>query len=121
MPTVNGHDIEPGCYVAGDWGQYGPDHLADWATEFGWEPVKPSDDPRVLRHFAELLDGAGYGPALRGTLWEWHIEAADEIETWLNDHTSEGFVWHWHDGEFFLSPICDDEEECDDETCAHWC
>lgn len=30
------------------------------------------------------------------------------------------YVWHWSDGEFFLSPICDDPEVCDDDTCAHW-
>jgi hypothetical protein len=45
---------------------------------------------------------------------------AEEAETALNDATPDGFVWHWHDGEFFLSPMCEDEEGCTDETCAHW-
>lgn len=29
-------------------------------------------------------------------------------------------VWHWRDGELFLSPLCDDDDDCDDDTCAHW-
>lgn len=32
----------------------------------------------------------------------------------------QSYIWHWHDGEFFLSPICEDEENCTDDTCAHW-
>ncbi len=135
MPIVNGHPAECGCYVEGHWGQYGPDHLADQAEGFGWSPDKPTDDPRILRHFADQLMDAGLDVIL---LWEWHSESGDDIETWLNDHTEPGFggmvlaepgpglveappknyVWHWHDGEFFLSPLCENGD-CDDDTCAH--
>jgi hypothetical protein len=31
----------------------------------------------------------------------------------------QSYVWHFHDGSFFLSPLCEDGD-CDDETCAHW-
>jgi hypothetical protein len=133
MPQVNGYPAETGCYVEGHWGQYGPDHLADQASAFGWEPDKPSDDPRIIRHFADLLDDAGYRD--ENPFWEYHTETGDEIIGWLNAHTdvtyqmhvgddglyeqAQQYVWHWRDGEVFLSPTCEDGD-CDDDTCAHW-
>lgn len=168
VTIVNGHRVETGCYVDGHWGQYGPDHLADRAEGFGWEPRMVSvdgfdksvaDDPRVWRALAESLDILDHRD-LAGEIWEFHTESADAIEQWLNDHTAvmcatcgaaiswaddanadidepqwlhvdwgeheepivpRRFLWHWHDGEFFLSPICDDDKNCTDDTCAHWC
>lgn len=37
-----------------------------------------------------------------------------------DDQEVRKFVWHWHDGEVFLSTICDDPDTCTDDTCAHW-
>lgn len=58
--------------------------------------------------------------------WECAADAAADIEEWLNDRTcrtptdtADHHVWHWSDGEFFLSPLCGDDD-CDDPTCAHW-
>lgn len=148
MPTCNGHDVEPGCYVSGSWGQYRPDHLADRAAEFGWEPAKWSEDPRVIRDVIDTIETWGYprqpadfatseAVAIIGFLWEAHTEAADDIETWLNDRTppeqyrvlreepcechdppiihgldvrERQFYWMWSDGEFYLAQI-DDEGE----------
>lgn len=164
MPIVNGHQTDTGCYVEGHWGQYGPDHLADQAEGFGWEPAKWSDDPRVLRDIIDTIEGWGYakgdissdGVGIVCTLWEAHSESATDIETWLNDHTlpvcphcggamyptSDGFYrhldyiggddncefkaidtpvfyyWSWEDGEFYLWPVCDDED-CDSFDHAH--
>ena len=171
---VNAQACNTGCVVDGHWGQYGPDHLADRASEVGWEPAEWHDDPRVIRKIIDNIEAWGYprnsgdmsseGVGIIASLWEAHTESADDIETWLNQNTapnctecggpmystSDGFyrhiahpsqaateanpdgcqisatdtvqrfVWHWHDGEFFLSPICDDPDECEDETCAHW-
>jgi hypothetical protein len=141
MPIVNGHQAETGCYVEGHWGQYGPDHLADQAEAFGWTPGSSLDDPRIVREFLDFLEGSGYGGYdATGALWERHSETGDEIANWLNEHTPadqyggmvlaepgpglveappKNYVWHWHDGEFFLSPICENGD-CDDDTCAHW-
>jgi hypothetical protein len=33
MPTVNGRDLEPGCFINGDRGQYGPARLVEMADE----------------------------------------------------------------------------------------
>lgn len=159
--SVNGHAVEPGCWVDGHWGQYGPDHLADRASELGWEPADPTDDPRFLRGLADRISerfpaepfckvcrkGVYWddtpteeNPRLRtarcaearralhkpepvwpsANVWEQRSDATDKIEQWLNDHTeTEGYLWHWRDGEFYLSPICEDGD-CDDDTCAHW-
>ena len=102
MPTVNTHPVEPGCYIAGHWGQYGPDRLADIAEDFGWEPGKWSDDPRAIRDVIDTLELWGHDDAVP-SLWELHVDAADDIETWLNDRTPGHHYWMWHDGEFYLS------------------
>ena len=48
-----------------------------------------------------------------------HVNGQGSCIYRLFDHVLS-YVWYWHDGEFFLSPICDDEEECSDDECAHW-
>ena len=112
MVTCNGEEVDPGCWVAGHWGQYGPDHLADQAETLGWKPETCLDDPRELRRIADLIGTWGYpqdytdmrseGVGIIAGFWEAHVEAADAIEAWLNDHTDEGYSWGWQDGEFFL-------------------
>lgn len=108
---VNGVECEPGCWVDGHWGQYGPDHLADRAEELGWEPETCLDDPRELRRIIDFIDGTGYtrgrdvmsdAIGIVGSLWELHAESADAIETWLNDHTDGDWSWGWSNGEFYL-------------------
>lgn len=33
----------------------------------------------------------------------------------------QSYVWHWRDGEFFLSRICEDHDSnCTDDECAGW-
>ena len=126
MPIINGHSVETGCYIDGHWGQYGTDRLADIAEGFGWKAFHPTDDPREMRRVAEA------DPQITASwtewYWEQHHAGGDAIEEWLNVATSNhdadgsqpGYIWHWYNGEFFLSPMCDDGD-CDDETCIHWC
>lgn len=113
---VNGHAVEPGCWVDGHWGQYGPDHLADRAEELGWEPGSWAEDPRAVRNIIETIEEWGYGKYddvqnVIGALWGLTFTGADDIETWLNEHTDEGYSWGWHDGEFYLWPTETWEEE----------
>lgn len=115
--NVGSDQFEPGCYVDGHWGQYGPDHLADKFDHV--IDLDPLDDPRMLRLIAETTESMGYADAAVGW-WEIRHEATDKIVERLNDATPEGWVWDWVDGEFFLMSICDDEEDCTDEECAHW-
>ena len=107
MTTVlltNGVECETGCYVDGHWGWRGIGHMIDQARVMlpGVELERPVDD------------ADGFDP-------DYAVECSDTAEEALNAVTPEGFMWHWHDGEFFLSPFCGDPEDgstCADETCA---
>lgn len=101
MPTVNGKEFEPGCYINGHAGQYGPARLVEMAdellgTDFAY------DFPRGDHGH---LAGA-YGPRGPWDIGNPHTEAcvevADKAEAALNDAT-EGGSWFWQDGEFFLA------------------
>lgn len=116
---VNGQPAELGCYVEGHWGQYGPDRLAEIAEGFGLEFAEETEDPRYWRAVADRWTDEGRDD-MAGDAWTMHVEVAESIETWLNNVTTPGHIWHWHDGEFFLSSICDDPDDCTDDTCAHW-
>jgi hypothetical protein len=102
---LNGHNIEPGCYVDGHWGQYGTDRLAEIAEGHGWTPESPYKNPRFLRAEAEKCDEDN----VQHDLWEMFHEADDAIIDWLNDHTIDG-VWGWDDGELFLRTAKDWQE-----------
>lgn len=138
MPNITNlqgetHHYETGCYVDGHWGNYGLSHMLERADEvLGTSFYEIADT--LWHETAETIvfrndDGTySYQPAplpavsdvWDGFTFENLSEIANDAETALNDETPEGFVWHWHDSEFFLSPICDDETDCTDEMCAHW-
>ena len=128
--TVNGHDAEPGCYVEGHWGQYGPDHLADQLEGFGIV-IARSDNPNWWRKVADRMDeiadklGESHDPSdmpkarnRAWTAWENHSECGDDLIEKANDVT-EGGYWEWWEGEVFLrSYVC---PECGrDATDPHW-
>ena len=102
---VNDQDAEAGCYIAGHLGQYAIDELAVICDQYDIN-VPAVDNPLTWRKVADAdnLDEA-YGPD--GKLykpedaWEQHHGAGDVLENLLNDLT-EGGVWTWEDGEFFL-------------------
>lgn len=110
---VNGKSTETGCYVDGHWGWRGTAQAIRVARELGFT-MSQEDHDLVAQWVNDDTMADDDGTATEAI---WAI--ADESEDWLNDHTEEGFVWHWHDGEFFLSPMCE-HGDCDDETCAHW-
>lgn len=130
MPTINGYDYEPGCHVDGHWGNYALAHMLGRVDEILGTSYR-NEAQTVYLYTPTVVyspDTYGDGPtpwAQGETTWDGFTfallpEIADDAENALNDATPEGFVWHWSDGEFFLSPICDDGETCEDETCAHW-
>jgi len=110
---VNGHEAEPGCYIAGHHGQYGIDGLADVCEQFDIE-VPEDDDPRYWRRMTDYADDPDFEvrvAALTPTgsrrlsvdeCWDRHMWAGDDLETKLNNAT-EGGHWSWEDGEFFLA------------------
>lgn len=107
--TVNEHQADCGCYIAGHWGQYGIDRLADVCEQFGIE-VPEDDDPRVWRTRADsdepvverLNSPLGTQTLKPEDCWDRHMWAGDDLETRLNNVTKGGY-WTWEDGEFFLT------------------
>jgi len=97
--TVKGQLVEPGCWVAGHWGQYALDRLAEIAEIFGWQPDTWMDDPRALRKRAELFDADN----AEHNYWDLYHDSDEPILEWLNTHTDDQFVWHWWEGELYLS------------------
>jgi len=111
---TNGIQCQTGCVLDGHWGNYGLSRM-----------LEITDDILGTAFHAEAAqawresEGPNFGE-WDGFTFEFLNEIADDAESALNDATPGGFFWHWHDGEFFASPICDDDDACEDETCAHW-
>jgi hypothetical protein len=102
MAQVNGHPAEPGCYVASQWGQYGPDQAIEVAESFG-HTRDPIDDPRIIRHFADMT-----GWDHLADQYHWADDATIE---WLNAVTDLNHTWIWQEGELFLIPITELEDQ----------
>ena len=118
-------EADCGCYIDGHWGQYGASRLL--AIADGMLGTSYFDDAAAAMTADHDPDDPYSSPLPSDGIMTDELpgceivsEYADEAESALNDATPTGLVWHWHDGEFFLSPICDDDETCEDETCAHW-
>lgn len=108
-------NLKPGCYVDGHWGQFALAHLI--------EQFSGDDDAlalAALKMRQMSRDAKPLGLAVEENLFEELLDIADGIESALNARLGEGFVAHWFDGEFFISPYCGDDPECSDDTCAHW-
>jgi hypothetical protein len=114
MPTTNGHEVVTGLVLDGHYGWHNHARMIGVATSLGF-PISDDDQAMVDRYDtgdpsqtneddAEAVIGQG------GLM--------DDALEWLNDHTDGDVVWHWHDGEFFLSPFCEDGD-CGREDCAH--
>lgn len=80
MVTVNGRDIEPGCYVDGHKGIYAPECLSDLLSDLGVTLTDPF--PGVDDEF----------------VYEWCDYALEK----LNAVTAAPYSWEWSDGEIFL-------------------
>ena len=108
---MNGVELDTGCYVAGHWGQYGPSRLLRIADDIlGTSFYEEAQNIRECRYCGSERMGDDHESMIS--------EIADEAEMALNDATPVGHLWHWSDGELFLSPLCDDDDACDDDTCA---
>ena len=112
--------LNPGCVVDGHWGNYALSRMLTIAddilgTTFYAEAVtqwRETEDP---------YDGSTPLPDATwdGFTFEFLGEIADEAESALNDQTPAPYVWHWHDGEFFLSVSCEDDD-CTDSDHLHY-
>lgn len=107
---ANTLDVTPGCYVDGHWGWRGVIHQVQLFEGVAYE-LDDDDHALIDRYGADCdMDDADAMVAL-----------ADEAEEMLNNALRPGLVAHWHDGEFFVSPHCDDDIWCEDDTCFCHC
>jgi len=149
MPITNGHPVETGCVLSSPYGWHNHARMIATAVDLGFaldvagqRDVDAYDTGEYTHEslteiVMDIMDEAerwlnDHTPALcndcgqpveltdSGAWWV-HISPFDRqaCGTFFAD-TAQHYVWHWHDGEFFLSPLCDDEDTCTDETCAHW-
>lgn len=99
MPTatVNGVPAEHGCYIDGHWGQYACQRIADVAESFGLA-IDLNKDPRMDTPWTEILPDGDHFFRVDAM-----VDATDDLLDTLNAVTEPGSVWHWQDGELFLS------------------
>lgn len=108
---ANTLDLAPGCYVDGHWGWRGVIHQVQ---RFEGVAYELDDDDRAL------MDR--YGAVCDMDDAEAMVALTDEAEEMLNNALRPGLIAHWYDGEFFVSPHCDDDIGCEDDTCfCHCC
>ena len=106
-------NTDVGCYVDGHWGQYGSMHLVEQFADLGKLSVVEREALEAWQPYPNMVEPTE-------DQVEIVLELADRVEAELNDVLPSGVVALWFDGEFFISPMCDDEVSCDDEACAHW-
>lgn len=81
---------DAGCWIDGHTGHYGNQYLIRIALSRGWEGAD-----------AEVL--ADRYPDIDLDESEILYACADEAESWLNENVAPaGYLFGWHDGEFFL-------------------
>lgn len=88
-----------GCWVDGHTGQYAVATMVKLAEDHGYR-----DDEICALAYRHLAENTPYDiPPLDDDEHEKLMDAADEVEAWMNEHLApEGFSFGWHDGEFFL-------------------
>lgn len=101
ITLTNGTTVEPGCYIDGHWGQYGPSRVLSVAddilgTHYFDECIAALDD-EIRAEMAESRSMSDEIPGCETVIW-----VAEEAEQALNDATPDSWAWGWHDGEFFL-------------------
>lgn len=96
---ANTLDLEPGCYVDGHWGWRGIIHQVRQFEGVAYE--LDDADIEIIDRFAANEDDAV----------DAMIGLSDEAEEMLRNALVPGLTAEWHDGEFFIGP----EEEEDDQ------
>lgn len=104
--SVNGEQMELGCYIDSHHGQYGPDMLDDLFTSLV-RPLDGDESPKEWRFLAEKAQDAGNERDAHEA-WEYFHECSESLVEMLNDVTEDGYVWAWVDGDFMLMSV-DDE------------
>jgi hypothetical protein len=93
---------DAGCLIDGHWGQYGVARMVTLAADLGYE--NHADIALAERKLAAMMPSDA--PALSEDDEESLSNAADDVEQWLNENAApSGYLFGWHDGEFFLQSV----------------
>lgn len=110
--TLPDTTLEPGCYVDGHNGQYGIARVISMADDYGFKG-STDEDARLIQFAIHAASNWDWPDDMTDDDHEFMHELADEAETFLNEKVApESLVFGWHDGEFFLSRVCEDADEC---------
>lgn len=147
MPTTNGHQVETGCVLDNHWGWHNTARAIAVAVDLGY-PITDAESDTVACYDIDedcadevigqggILDDAvnwlnDHTPYECPTCgqpvemtdsggWWRHVGLQGDCPVRLMDQ-ARGYLWHWYEGDFMLSPWCGgDDPDCDDDTCAHW-
>lgn len=98
---------EPGCYIEGHWGQYGPARSVEIAIDYGFT----HPDLGLASRKMALMHPHSHLPDLTADEEERLVELADAAEAWLNENvSSKCHTWWWEDGEFFYGWAGSDDD-----------
>lgn len=127
MTTQEITAADTGCYVDGHWGNYALSRMLQVAddilgTDFYEQAAAAYAETPTISYDPETRtysDGPLPTEPWDGFTFETLPDIADEAEQALNDATPNQLIWHWFDGEFFLSPNCysDDPDTCENQDC----
>lgn len=89
---------EEGCWIDGTWGRFGSARLIQLASYRGYNEIE------VVEAADAMLKSMGPSRSIVTDEQEELVyDAADEVETWMNDHVAPaGFSFGWEDGELYL-------------------
>ena len=146
--TTNGHAVQTGCVLDNHWGWHNHARLIFLAADLGFpldeadaDHVRAYDEDgdedymEVVAGQGGIMDDAEQwlndntvptcrdcGEAMYATSDGFYrhvgysngrtpcgVAATDTVQHYL---------WHWHDGDFFLSPYCGGDDDCADDMCA---
>lgn len=99
LPILKARPEDAGCWIDGHWGVYGTTNVIAIAEAHGM----PID--RNLISPIKCYERDEYNTHGNCYCAEIIFDASDSAENWLNGNVApEGFSFGWHDGEFFLWP-----------------
>jgi hypothetical protein len=96
----NGQPVETGCVFDNHFGWHNHARLINLAHELGFE--LSGEDLLLVQLYDEGNDDDNNSEVI--------FEMMEEAEAWLNEHTTEGYVWYWFEGDFRLDSAEDAEE-----------
>jgi hypothetical protein len=115
---MNHIEYQTGLIVGGWHGRYATSYMIGYAMSEGYSPSDMTKQSLIAALNA-YDNGDEHAMREAGFSGDGHDDRdyyADEALDWLNGQVPDGYVYHWSDGEFFLSQDCG-TDGCDNDDC----